>query len=309
MQDMIAVHTIQQMSKTKRVVDFVNVMAYDLANRRSQATRHHTSVAGAERVIDTYLRMGLPAQKIVLGFALYAKWFTTGPNTTKSSHPSNGSFKLPPKYANTTQAHSQSLLSSNTCPLPIGCPLARLEDADGMDTKLSGVLTFEESNLSPPPANMSVSPNAACGFAAGFRCGDGNCCSEYGFCGETPEHCGLGCQKGYGQCAEGVVDIAESFAKARELGETDAWAGGHWWFDDEAKLFWSWETEELIGAKIWNIVQGRGVGGVMAWSLGEDSFDWSHVLALQRGVAMVRASRERVLQGGLGMKVEQLGPG
>jgi chitinase len=43
------------------------------------------------------------------------------------------------------------------------------------------------------------------------------------------------------------------------------------------------DTPALISRKFTEIVEARGLGGVMAWSAGEDSYDWSHLLALQKG--------------------------
>ena len=44
-------------------------------------------------------------------------------------------------------------------------------------------------------------------FSAQDRCGEdygkcdsGDCCSQYGWCGESEEHCGIGCQSEYGTC-------------------------------------------------------------------------------------------------------------
>ena len=39
-------------------------MSYDLMNRRDNATKHHTSVAGSEDTIKNYLAIGAPAEKI-----------------------------------------------------------------------------------------------------------------------------------------------------------------------------------------------------------------------------------------------------
>jgi GH18 family chitinase len=49
-------------------------------------------------------------------------------------------------------------------------------------------------------------------------------------------------------------------------------------------MFWTWDTTEIMAQKFDNIVKPLQLGGVMAWSLVEDSYDWSHVLALQAGM-------------------------
>ncbi|KAL9107496.1 MAG: hypothetical protein Q9227_007598 [Pyrenula ochraceoflavens] len=56
-------------------VDFLNIMTYDLMNRRDNMTKHHTGLQASLEAIDAYLEMGLQPSKANLGFALYAKWF------------------------------------------------------------------------------------------------------------------------------------------------------------------------------------------------------------------------------------------
>ncbi|KAL2756053.1 glycoside hydrolase family 18 protein [Sodiomyces alcalophilus JCM 7366] len=69
-------------STTPRIaaqLDFLNVMTYDLMNRRDNVTKHHTGVANSLAAIDAYLERGVSPDKLNLGFAFYAKWFRTGP--------------------------------------------------------------------------------------------------------------------------------------------------------------------------------------------------------------------------------------
>lgn len=49
-------------------------------------------------------------------------------------------------------------------------------------------------------------------------------------------------------------------------------------------LFWTWDTPEFIAQKFNDIVFAKHLGGVMGWSFGEDTFDNSHILAIQAGV-------------------------
>lgn len=52
------------------------------------------------------------------------------------------------------------------------------------------------------PMSDPMPESDLCGMAAGgASCPDGTCCSEYGFCGDTSEHCGVGCQPEYGTCS------------------------------------------------------------------------------------------------------------
>lgn len=247
--DMIA-FTAKQVPKMNKVVDFVTVMTYDLMNRRDTVTTHHTDVVGSLQAIDRYLQLGFDARKLNLGFAFYAKFFTTAPGVT--------------------------------CTQGVGCPTVLLEAADGSDTGKSGALTFEAPNFAAVPKNLTLTPDQSCGPGTFYKCGGTDCCSQYGFCGSTPAHCGTGCNAGFGRC-EGVSTI-ESFKTAMQKGQTDQVRGGQWFWDAAASLFWTWDTPELVQRKFSQIMQARGLGGVAAWSLAEDSFDWSHLAALQKGV-------------------------
>jgi chitinase len=226
-------------------VDFVNVMSYDLMNRRDKVTAHHTSVKDCTASIKDYTSIGCPAEKLNLGFAYYAKYFTTAGDCSSQ---------------------------------PLGCPIAPAEKADGSDALTSGAFTFEKANMaSPNNASMAISSDGTCGPDKG-KCASG-CCSQYGNCGTTAEHCNNACQFAYGVGCQGP-DIAASWQKALVDGKTDEEAGGQYYVDSANKLFWTWDTPALIDRKYTEIVKGMGVGGVMAWSLGEDSYDWSHVKKL-----------------------------
>ncbi|RYP49351.1 hypothetical protein DL768_004911 [Monosporascus sp. mg162] len=182
--DMIA-FTPQQAPLINDAVDVVNVMTYDLMNRRDNTTTHHTSVKASLNTIDTYLALGFDACKLNLGFAFYAKFFET----------------------------------QGQCSQPIGCPTVLLEDANGGDTGKSGAVTF----LEVPPVLAS--------------------------------------------------------------GQADTTEGGQWYWDPATSNFWTWDTPDFIAQKFKDIVKARGLGGVMAWSLGEDSSDFAYIKALQAGIA------------------------
>lgn len=76
--DMLA-FTKETTPQINEVVDFVNVMTYDLMNRRDTVTIHHAGVEGSRVSIEAYLDRGFPAEKMNLGFAFYIKWFNTDP--------------------------------------------------------------------------------------------------------------------------------------------------------------------------------------------------------------------------------------
>ncbi|KAK6099998.1 hypothetical protein MT418_001369 [Batrachochytrium dendrobatidis] len=62
-----------------------------------------------------------------------------------------------------------------------------------------------KAKLSAPAskADYPISANSQCGEEFGTRCPYNTCCSKYGFCGKTSDHCGNGCQKDYGICWDG----------------------------------------------------------------------------------------------------------
>jgi chitinase len=219
-------------------------MSYDLMNRRDHFTKHHTSVADSDDTIRAYLDIGAPPKKMNLGFAYYAKYFTT-----------------------------QSDCGSN----PLNCPIVPAEDSvTGKDKLTSGAWTFEKSHMAPvDTSRLAVSYDGTCGADKGTKCAT-SCCSQYGNCGTSPEHCNGACQHAFGiGCTD--PDVAGSWQKAAKNGVTDEKAGAQYYFDPLNRLFWTWDTPALITRKFEQIVDKHGLGGVMAWSLGEDSYDWSHI--------------------------------
>ncbi|KAG6003196.1 hypothetical protein E4U21_002273 [Claviceps maximensis] len=58
-------------------VDFINVMTYDLLNRRDTVVKHHSGVAASTESINNYIERGAPAEMLNLGLAYYVKWAMT----------------------------------------------------------------------------------------------------------------------------------------------------------------------------------------------------------------------------------------
>ncbi|KAF2120461.1 hypothetical protein BDV96DRAFT_266726 [Lophiotrema nucula] len=53
------------------------------------------------------------------------------------------------------------------------------------------------------PASTKATTDGSCGGTGGMTCKgfvDGQCCSQYGWCGASTDHCGTGCQPGFGLC-------------------------------------------------------------------------------------------------------------
>lgn len=261
--DMIA-YTADKVPDIDAAVDYVNVMSYDLMNRRDNVTKHHTDIQGSLAAVQAYIDRGIAASKLNLGIAFYAKYF-----------------ELP---------------ANSTCAGPLGCTIVAAEAADGSDTGTSGSATFEASSYPDEvdTSSLTESTDGSCGSGTTFMCTGtatgGTCCSQYGFCGTTDAHCGTGCQGDYGTCTdETTKSTAESFADAIANANIDSDNGGAWYIDSEASLFWTFDTPELITQKFDDIYKALGLGGIFAWSLAEDSYDWSHIKAMQDGVNALKA--------------------
>lgn len=67
-------------------LDFLNIMTYDLMNRRDVVTKHHTGIELSLDSINAYLGNGLSPEKANLGFAFFVKWFKTDPNADCASN-------------------------------------------------------------------------------------------------------------------------------------------------------------------------------------------------------------------------------
>ncbi|KAG7424300.1 Cytochrome P450 monooxygenase BOA3 [Fusarium oxysporum f. sp. raphani] len=206
--DMVA-YTSSEVPHVNDSVDCVNVMTYDLMNRRDHTTTHRTSILGPVSAIDKYISLDFPASKLVAGIPSYVKWFTT-----KKGY---------------------------TCTQPIGCPTERLEEPDGSDTGKSGSMTFEAANFAAPPNTHITTPDNTCGVGKAFKCAEGLAGGPRGRGdGSTPAHCGTGCKFPYGKF--GGIDISRSFHKALKNGYTDGENGAQWYWDAETSIFWSWDT-------------------------------------------------------------------
>ena len=58
-------------------LDFMNVMTYDLLNRRDTKTKHGSGLKGSRDSLELYIKRGAPADKLNLGFPFHVKWFQT----------------------------------------------------------------------------------------------------------------------------------------------------------------------------------------------------------------------------------------
>ncbi|KAK1753436.1 endochitinase 1 [Echria macrotheca] len=113
--DMLA-FTHETIPRIMRHLDFLNVMTYDLMNRRDTVTKHHTGVQLSLDAVNAYISNGAAPQRINLGFAFYAKYFRT--------------------------EHVACLNASS----PVGCPTVLLEDPQtGADLGQGGAFSWHDS--------------------------------------------------------------------------------------------------------------------------------------------------------------------
>ncbi|USP75765.1 glycoside hydrolase family 18 protein [Curvularia clavata] len=185
-------------------VDYLNIMTYDLFNRRDNATKHHTGLQLSLEAIDAYLAAGVPPEKANLGLAFYIKWYKTAENATCDVN-------------------------------PIGCATELMEDpVSGADLGKAGAFSWHDS---------------------------------------VPK------------------DLSASYERAMEKGVYDEVGGGHYYWDEEERLFWSWDTPDAIKRKM-QIMTEKGLGGVFAWGLGEDAPKFEHLKASNEMVDALNEKRQ-----------------
>ncbi|KAI1324674.1 glycoside hydrolase family 18 protein [Xylariaceae sp. FL0255] len=84
--DMLA-FTADTIPQIMESLDFLNVMTYDLMNRRDNVTKHHTGVQASLESVNVYMDNGALADKINLGFAFYTKYFRIEDDKACSKQP------------------------------------------------------------------------------------------------------------------------------------------------------------------------------------------------------------------------------
>ena len=74
--------------------------------------------------------------------------------------------------------------------------------------------------------STDISPDGTCGGTKKYKCKGssyGDCCSSAGYCGKSTDHCGAGCQSGFGTCST----VTTSSAAPIQSGiSTDGTCGG-----------------------------------------------------------------------------------
>lgn len=190
--------TAQTIPRIADQVDFINVMTYDLLNRRDTILKHHSGVSESLKSIQNYIKLGVPPRMLNLGLAYFVKW------------------------AMTEKCDPSQLMT---------CPAQLLEDPE---------------------------TGADLGRIAAFSWHD-----------EVP------------------LDLERSFARSLAKGQYfEDGSFGYW--DQEEHRWWTFDTEQVIGQKIREIVAPQQLGGVFAWGLGEDAPGFSHLAATIDSLKQIR---------------------
>ncbi|KAF3764208.1 response to light stimulus [Cryphonectria parasitica EP155] len=97
-------------------LDFLNVMTYDLMNRRDHVTKHHASTKASREGLQAYISRGAPPAKLNLGLPFYVKWYKTDPEDCSKAE------------------------------TPIGCKTLLLEDPEtGADLGRAGAFSWHDT--------------------------------------------------------------------------------------------------------------------------------------------------------------------
>lgn len=122
--DMMA-YTPETVPEILAQLDFVNVMTFDMLNRRDNVTGHQAGVVGSRDAVGAYVDRGAEAGKMNLGLPFFVKWFET-----EACAPGKA----------------------------LGCPMPVLEDpATGDDLGRAGAFSFHDE----VPAGLGPSFNRA----------------------------------------------------------------------------------------------------------------------------------------------------
>jgi GH18 family chitinase len=106
--------TATTMPRITKAVDFINVMTYDLMNRRDTIVKHHSGVQDSIESIQHYISRGALPQQLNFGLGYYVKWFMASPECDANK--------------------------------PLGCPTQLLEDPDtGADLGKTGAFSWHDT--------------------------------------------------------------------------------------------------------------------------------------------------------------------
>ena len=159
----------------------------------------------------------------------------------------------------------------------------------GIEQSLTAINTYEERGVPPQKMNLGFA------FYIKWFKTDPN-----GKCQKGPVGCktmlmedpvtgaDLGRAGGFSWHDPVPEDVSASYKKAMRHGKYDEEYGGHYYWDEDENLWWSWDTPDAIMKKFPAIMEKKNLGGAFAWGLGEDADDFAHLKALTAGMNLYR---------------------
>ncbi|KAF2203411.1 glycoside hydrolase/deacetylase [Delitschia confertaspora ATCC 74209] len=182
---------------------------------------YQTAYNLTDYMLSTLTQLGYKA--VTVGQCLgdpVANWYRNSPGSP--SNPTTTSAPSPTSNAPTstaTRVSTDAMCGSNNggatcrgstfgdcCSVAGWCGSSSVYCGDGCQSGYgtcgsNSISSAQPSSTAPPASTNVVSTDGTCG--AGKTCQGsvfGNCCSQYGYCGTTTDHCGTGCQPALGTC-------------------------------------------------------------------------------------------------------------
>ncbi|KAI8266180.1 chitin recognition protein [Colletotrichum sp. SAR 10_98] len=108
-------------------------------------------------------------------------------------------------YCGNTDAHC-----GTGCQSLFGSCQSSASGGSSAASSAAGQATGTRTASASASTNTNPSSDGSCGGTKGFNClgtNYGDCCSPYGYCGNTTAHCDTGCQSGFGKCSGTGSDV------------------------------------------------------------------------------------------------------
>ncbi|KAJ0387961.1 hypothetical protein COL922a_001240 [Colletotrichum nupharicola] len=108
-------------------------------------------------------------------------------------------------YCGNTDAHC-----GTGCQSLFGSCQSSASGASSAASSAAGQASGTRTASASASTNTNPSSDGSCGGTKGFNClgtNFGDCCSPYGYCGNTTAHCDTGCQSGFGKCSGTGSDV------------------------------------------------------------------------------------------------------
>ncbi|KZL87460.1 chitin recognition protein [Colletotrichum incanum] len=86
---------------------------------------------------------------------------------------------------------------------PVSAPVCSSTATSSSLLNSTGSAVSTGTSATSTSVALAISLDAMCGSGTGQTCQGstfGDCCSQYGYCGKSEFHCGVGCQSGFGSC-------------------------------------------------------------------------------------------------------------